>query len=212
MLANIRTNYDVGGLERSDLPADPFILFNKWLDAAFAKQSTHEPHAMTLATATPDGIPSARMVLLKGVDHGFRFYTNYTSHKANELADNPNAALVFYWGHLHRQVRIVGMVEKVTEAESAEYFHSRPRASQIGAWSSPQSTVLPNRATLEALNKKITAQYDGIDPLPLPPHWGGYRLIPTTIEFWQGRPSRLHDRFRYIRLNDDEWQIDRLAP
>jgi pyridoxamine 5'-phosphate oxidase len=167
---------------------------------------------MTVATATRAGVPSARIVLLKGFDaRGFAFYTNYESHKGNELAENPVAALVFHWVELHRQVRVTGAVEKVSYEESDAYFQSRPRGSRLGAWTSKQSSVLAGRAPLEARLAELTAQF-GEGDIPLPSFWGGYRVIPAAVEFWQGRPSRLHDRLRYTRQPDDRWQIERLSP
>lgn len=211
-LADLRINYDQATLQRADLPADPYDLFAVWLDAA-VQANILEPNAMTLATATPNGIPSARIVLLKGVEHGngFRFFTNYDSQKGQELAANQHAALVFYWGDLHRQVRVTGAVEKLSTAESERYFHSRPRGSQIGAWTSPQSEPIANRAMLEARERALQAQYTEADTIPLPPNWGGFLVRPRSIEFWQGRPSRLHDRLRYQK-SESGWEIERLAP
>lgn len=208
--ANMRISYTESALSRADLDLDPFKQFQTWWRAAIDADHI-EPNAMTLATAAADGAPSARMVLLKGVDErGFLFYTNYESRKGVELAANPRAALVLYWDRLQRQVRIEGRVERLTAEESAEYFHSRPRDSQIGAWTSPQSTVIFGRTQFEARRQQLEDQFaDG--PVPLPPFWGGYRVMPHAIEFWQGRPNRLHDRFRYKR-SDQNWLIERLAP
>ena len=168
---------------------------------------------MTLATATPDGRPSARVVLLRGFDpRGFCFYTNYASRKGRELSANPYAALTFHWAVLERQVRIEGRVERTTDAESDEYFRSRPSTSRIGAWSSPQSEVLPDRAALEALFARFRAEHPDDAAIPRPEHWGGYRLVPERIEFWQGRPSRLHDRLVFRRPPGGDWTLDRLAP
>jgi pyridoxamine 5'-phosphate oxidase len=172
------------------------------------------PHtdAVTLATCTRDGIPSARMVLLKGRDRaGLVFFTNYESHKARELAENPRACLVFYWPTLDRQVRIVGTVAKVSREESEAYFATRHRGSQISAWASHQDAVLASRSELDARVEELTREYAEKD-VPCPPHWGGYRLVPTSVEFWQSRPNRLHDRLRYTRRADGSWRIERLAP
>lgn len=197
--------------ELKSLDPNPFKQFKIWYqDAIEAKIA--EPHAMTLATASKEGIPSARMVLLKGVDEGgFVFYTNYESQKGQELAKNPHAALVLYWKELDRQVRITGEVSKVSRQNSQAYFQSRPIGSQLGAWTSNQSQVIANRDVLERELAKVTAQYQDKE-IPLPPYWGGYRVSPKTIEFWQSGPYRLHNRFRYTRQDDDNWQIERLAP
>ena len=181
-------------------------------DAAVAA-GVLEPEAMTLSTATPDGRPSARIVLLRGFDaRGFCFFTNYESHKGRELADNPHAAITFHWAELERQVRIEGRVERTTAAESDAYFHSRPSASRIGAWSSPQSRVIASRAELETLVARYAAEHPDESAIPRPPHWGGFRLVPERIEFWQGRPSRLHDRLRFRRDASGPWITERLAP
>jgi len=211
-IADLRISYEREGLRRRELAPDPFQQFALWLQQAIDAPGIIEPNAMTLATATKEGFPSARTVLLKGIsDVGLVFYTHYASPKANELAGNPHAALLFYWGELHRQVRLMGTVAKVSSAESAEYFHSRPLGSQLGAWASHQSQVIPNREVLEAELARVTELYEG-QPVPLPPQWGGYCLSPTMIEFWQGRPNRLHDRFRYSRQADNSWLIERLSP
>jgi pyridoxamine 5'-phosphate oxidase len=170
------------------------------------------PEAMTLATSSSAGIPSARMVLLRGFDErGFGFFTNFNSEKGHDLAENPRAALVFYWGTLGRQVRITGSVVRQSADESRAYFHNRPLPSQISAWASPQSEVIESRAALEELAAALTVQYrDG--PVPLPPHWGGYRVVPESIEFWLHRENRLHDRIRYRKQSDGTWKIERLAP
>ncbi len=198
-------------LDEKSVASNPIKQFQQWYDEAVrAKFYLHE--AMTLATATPNGKPSARLVLLKQADdNGFVFYTNYNSRKGAELIDNPFAALVFHWAELHRQIRIEGKVEKVSAEESEQYFHSRPRDSQLGAWASPQSNVVSGREELERMFEELTQQY-GDKPIPLPPHWGGFRLKPTTIEFWQGRASRLHDRIVYELQSDGRWSIKRLAP
>jgi len=184
-------------------------LFKLWFDQAVSAECP-EPNSMTLATADKAGNPSARIVLLKGADeNGFSFFTNYESQKGKELAVRPQAALLFHWHELERQIRIQGVVERISATESDEYFHSRPSASRIGAWASPQSSVIPNREFLEEAEKQFKAEFG--DTPPRPEHWGGYRLRPTEMEFWQGRPSRLHDRIHY-KLDGSTWQVNRLAP
>ena len=209
-IADLRLDYRQASLDERDVDADPIAQFTRWFDEA-VRAGAHEPNAMCLATATPDAYPSARMVLLKGVDaRGFVFYTDYRSRKGRELADNPHAALCFFWGELERQVRVVGAVQPVSRAESDAYFQSRPLPSRIGAWTSSQSSVLASRAELEtqlAENERRFAHGD----VPLPEHWGGYRIIPEEIEFWQGRTSRLHDRIRF-RRRDGVWGTERLSP
>lgn len=202
---------DDNALSEGDLRADPIEQFHLWFADARAA-NVQAPEAMTLATATLDGRPSARMVLLKGVDgRGFVFYTNYDSRKGSELAENPRAALVFYWPALHRQVRVEGRVERVTPAESEAYFQTRPLGSRVGAHASPQSQVIPNREWLERKVRAVEAAYpEGM--VPLPENWGGNRLVPDMIEFWQGRLNRLHDRLRYQRAPEGSWTIERLAP
>ncbi len=210
-VADLRKDYTLQGLRETDALPNPFQQFQKWFDQALAAQLT-EPNAMTLATATQSGKPSARMVLLKDFDErGFVFYTNYKSHKGQELAENPQAALVFWWAELERQVRISGQVEKLSNQESDEYFHSRPFSSRLGAWASAQSQVISDRVVLELRLQELQTEYENKD-VPRPPHWGGFRVIPTVIEFWQGRPNRLHDRLDYRRLNDGRWLIERLSP
>jgi len=210
-VADLRKDYTLQGLSETDADPNPFKQFQIWFDQTLAAQLP-EPNAMTLATATSDGKPSARMVLLKNFDErGFVFYTNYRSHKGQELADNPQAALVFWWAELERQVRIEGCVEKVSDQESDEYFHSRPLNSRLGAWVSEQSQAIASREFLELRLQELKTQYENQD-VPRPTHWGGFRVIPTVIEFWQGRPSRLHDRLNYRRLDDDNWLIERLSP
>ncbi|MEL6494264.1 MAG: pyridoxamine 5'-phosphate oxidase [Cyanobacteria bacterium J06623_7] len=211
-IADLRQNYTLAGLDKSDLNANPIEQFNLWFQQAL-EADLIEPNAMTLATATPDGKPTARIVLLKGVsDRGFVFYTNYESQKGQQLTANPYAALVFLWDKLERQVRIEGRVEKLSTAESAAYFHSRPKASQLGAWTSDQSRIIANRKVLEQKQAELHEQYPDDVEIPLPSHWGGFRVIPNRIEFWQGRPSRLHDRLVYDLQTDGSWSIDRLSP
>jgi pyridoxamine 5'-phosphate oxidase len=199
------------GLVEADVDPDPMVQFGRWFDDAEAADLV-EPSAMTLATATAEGVPSARMVLLRGVDQrGFVFYTNYESRKAAELAANPRAALVFWWGELQRQIRVEGPVERTSQQESAAYFRTRPLGSRLSAWASPQSRVIPGRAVLDQRVAELAAGHPDGD-IPLPPFWGGYRLVPEVVELWQGRPNRLHDRLRYTRSADGRWQIERLAP
>jgi pyridoxamine 5'-phosphate oxidase len=210
-LAELRKNYSLGSLDVADVDRNPFRQFDAWFAQA-VDAKLPEPNTMTLATVDSRGRPSARIVLVKGVDErGFVFFTNYESRKGRELADNPHASLLFYWIELERQVRIEGTVVKASAAESDQYYESRPLGSRIGAWASEQSQVIESRAVLEAREKEISAKY-GEHP-PRPPHWGGYRLIPEAIEFWQGRPSRLHDRLLYTRaVEGGDWQIARLSP
>lgn len=211
-LADLRKNYSLGSLDAADVDADPIRQFQTWFAQALDAKLP-EPNAMTVATVDAAGRPAARILLIKGVDErGFVFFTNYESRKGHELTANPHAALLFHWIELERQVRIEGKVELTSDAESDAYFHSRPLGSRIGAWASEQSAVIANREALEAREREIGAQY-GDNP-PRPPHWGGYRLVPQAIEFWQGRPSRLHDRIRYTRDASDGggWRIERLAP
>jgi len=209
-LADLRKDYSLAGLLEKDLARDPFRQFEKWFQEAEAAKLT-EPNAMTISTATRDGRPSARTMLLKGVDgRGFVFYSNYESRKGRELEANPRATLVFPWLAIERQVIVEGTVTKVAREESDAYFHSRPRASQLGAWVSQQSSIIAGRSLLEESMKALEKKYAGQE-VPLPPYWGGWRLMPETVEFWQGRRSRLHDRLRYRRVAEG-WTIERLAP
>lgn len=232
-MADLRREYRAGGLDRADLDPNPLSQFQSWFgDAARSQAGSrlrqigialyklwsallgHAPadvNAMTLATVSGDGIPSARTVLLKGADaRGFIFFTNYDSRKGRELAANPNAALTFFWPELERQVCVTGTVSKLPAPESAAYFKSRPRGSQLGAWASNQSNIVQDRAALEKQWQEAVARFP--TEIPLPPNWGGYVLSPLRIEFWQGRPSRLHDRFCYTKQADDSWRVDRLSP
>jgi pyridoxamine 5'-phosphate oxidase len=209
-IADLRQDYRQAALLESEADPNPIAQFQSWFAAAVAAQLP-EPNAMTIATATPDGIPSARIVLLKDVDdRGFVFFTNYHSHKGQELTNNPQAAIVFLWTELERQVRIQGRVEKIAPAESDEYFYSRPPGSRLGAWASNQSEVVADRSVLDQQLADLEAKYANQE-IPRPEHWGGFRVMPTMIEFWQGRSSRLHDRLRY-RSIDGTWVLDRLSP
>lgn len=209
-LQNLRQEYRSASLTEADVEKDPIAQFAKWFTDAMSAQ-LYEPNVMTLATADRHGKPSARIVLLKGFDeNGFVFYTNYDSHKGRELQENPQASLVFFWPELERQVRIDGKVTKTDPEVSDQYFHSRPQGSQIGAIASHQSTILADRQDLEQKVIDLTAAYEGKE-IPRPAHWGGFVVSPESIEFWQGRPSRLHDRITY-QLKGGEWKINRLAP
>ena len=211
-LADLRINYSRASLDEADAAPNPFAQFDRWFKEALDARLP-EPNTMTLATVGEGGRPSSRIVLIKGVDErGFVFFTNYESRKGRDLAANPYAALLFYWIELERQVRIEGRIEKTSSDESDRYFSSRQLGSRIGAWASEQSTVINSRATLEAREKEISTRF-GDDP-PRPPHWGGYRLVPDSIEFWQGRPSRLHDRLLYTRdaASPHGWTMSRLSP
>ena len=233
-IADLRREYSLTGLRRSDLHPDPIEQFRLWFDQATGARASGrvrkffinvyktifllgrteqiDLNAMTLATADKAGRPSARMVLLKGLDaRGFAFYTNYASRKGNELAENPRAALVFYWPEQERQVSVAGEVTKVSAAESDAYFNSRPRGSRLAAWASDQSSTVRDRAELDRKWEEFEKRYPGAD-VPRPAYWGGYVLAPTRMEFWQGRPNRLHDRFRYSRQPDNTWIIERLSP
>ena len=216
-IADLRRSYERAELDESQVAPDPLTQFNTWFHEAL-KAEVPEPNAMTLATVGADGRPAARIVLLKGIDledvplaagRGILWYTNYDSRKGRELAHHAQAALLFHWVELERQVRIEGRVEKTSAAESDAYFASRPHPSRIGAWASPQSQAIERRAMLEERVAACAARFG--DDVPRPPHWGGYRLVPDHFEFWQGRPSRLHDRIVYTRIGD-HWQTSRLAP
>jgi pyridoxamine 5'-phosphate oxidase len=210
-LADLRREYTKGGLRRADLEPNPIVQFQKWFEQALNAQIL-EPSAMTLATADEKGRPSARIVLLKAVDErGFVFFTNYESRKGNELAVNPHAALVCYWAELEREVLVAGEITRVSREESAKYFAMRPRGSQLGAWVSKQSSVVESRAFLESELAKAEERFANRD-VELPPYWGGYVLNPARIEFWQGRPNRLHDRFQYSKEPGGRWRIERLSP
>ncbi|SNR29667.1 MULTISPECIES: pyridoxamine 5'-phosphate oxidase [Hymenobacter] len=211
-LADLRQTYAQRTLTEADVHPDAVRQFRAWLDEALAAH-LDEPTAMTLATVNEAGQPSARVVLLKGLpdDQGFLFFTNYDSRKGQELATSPLAAITFFWPGLERQVRIEGRVEKAAEAVSTQYFQSRPRGSQIGAWASPQSQPIQSREELEQREQEVESRFAGQEPLPRPEHWGGYVLRPQRVEFWQGRPSRLHDRIVYER-HTDGWKLSRLAP
>ena len=209
-LSNFREEYRSGELHENEIKENPFQQFEIWMQDAI-NNKTIEPNAMAVATSTPDGKPSIRVVLLKELtDDGFVFFTNYNSRKGHEIDFNPNAAIVFDWHIMERQVRIEGTIKKVSNEESDAYFNSRPEGSKIGAWVSPQSQVVNGREELDKLQQQTEQRFAG-KSIPRPPHWGGYIVIPTTIEFWQGRPSRLHDRIRYTKTTEG-WKIDRLAP
>lgn len=209
-LADLRREYTLASLDLTEVDPDPFVQFTQWFDEA-RRAEVLEPNAMTLATADAEGRPSARVVLLKEVTpRGFVFFTDYRSRKGIELAANPRAGLCFFWKELERQVRIVGTVARLAPEESAAYFGSRPLGSRVGAWASVQSAVIPGRDWLEAEVERVSATYPDGD-VPLPPHWGGYRVAPEELEFWQGRESRLHDRVRYLP-NGEGWRVERLSP
>ncbi|MEM9857952.1 MAG: pyridoxamine 5'-phosphate oxidase [Bacteroidota bacterium] len=210
-IADIRAEYSKHTLEVKDVSDHPLKQFQKWFTEA-QKADIHEVNAMGLSTVSKKGIPSSRIVLLKDIENdGFVFFTNYQSDKGRDLEQNPAASLLFFWKELERQVRIQGNVEKISKQDSESYFQSRPKGSQVGAWTSPQSTVIENRELLEKREKEIAEKYKNSDVLPKPEQWGGYILKPLKIEFWQGRPNRLHDRILYTKM-DHDWKINRLAP
>lgn len=211
LVANFRNEYISRGISEKDVDNNPIIQFEKWFEEA-VKNKVNEPNAMHLATVNKEGKPSGRVMLLKGFDErGFTFFTNYESRKGKELTENSFAAITFLWLELYRQVRIEGLVKKISEKESDEYFYSRPRGSQIGAWASAQSNLLISREELDNKTKELETKFKN-NPIPRPPHWGGFCLSPNLIEFWQGRASRLHDRIRYELQQDGNWLIQRLSP
>ncbi|HSF55782.1 MAG TPA: pyridoxamine 5'-phosphate oxidase [Algoriphagus sp.] len=209
-LSEIRKEYTIKSLDINDVSFDPFHQFRVWLDEAIDSE-VPEVNAMCLSTIGLNGFPNARIVLLKEMDHGFVFFTNYESEKGQEIAANPKASLTFFWPELERQVRIMGELEKVSAEESDKYFHSRPMGSQIGAWASPQSKEIANREELTGRLEDLEKRF-ATETITRPPNWGGYRLLPFRIEFWQGRPSRLHDRICFKKQENENWAISRLAP
>lgn len=212
IVANLRQNYRFDTLSKSESKANPFQQFSNWLEGALASD-IREPNAMTIATVSTEGHPSARTVLLKGFsEEGFIFYTNYESRKGNELAKNPYVALLFFWDILERQVRIEGKAQFLSTEVSDNYFNKRPKGSRIGALASPQSQIIDNREVIEENMKNLSKKYEGKENIPRPKHWGGYLVVPTLFEFWQGRTSRLHDRLQYSLSSNGIWEIDRLAP
>jgi pyridoxamine 5'-phosphate oxidase len=209
-IGDLRRDYTRARLDEGSLAPDPLVEFARWFEEA-VKAEARDPNAMTLATSTADGVPSARIILLKGFDErGFVFFTDYRSRKGSELVNNPRAALVFYWPELERQVRITGSTSRTDREESEAYFRSRPKGSRLSAWISHQSQVIQSRQQLDSQIPELERRYPG-DDVPLPPYWGGFRLRPDAIEFWQGRTNRLHDRLRYVR-DGNEWRIERLSP
>ena len=209
-IADLRKEYAKNALELAEVNPNPILQFQRWFEEAQSAQ-VPEPNAMNLATVSPEGRPTSRIVLLKGVEEGFIFYSNQESHKGKAIAQNRYVALTFFWSELERQIRIEGQAEKISEKQSTAYFHSRPRGSQIGAWTSPQSEIIKDRSVLTQRQETYTREFEGKE-VPKPDHWGGYQVLPDRIEFWQGRPSRLHDRILYTLQKDDSWKIERLAP
>jgi len=210
-IISLRKEYSSAFLDEADANQNPFKQFELWMHQA-VEAAILEPHAMNVATVSSDGKPSSRIVLLRAFnEEGFVFYTNYNSHKGNDLAQNKYASLNFFWPELERQIRIEGSISKIDQDTSTAYFHSRPRESQIGAWASIQSAVIENRKVVEDAFVHYNEKFKDLELIPKPEHWGGYNIKPTYIEFWQGRPSRLHDRLRYTTIND-EWKIERLSP
>jgi len=209
-LGALRHDYATGGLDETDLDPDPMAMFRRWMDDAVGS-GLHEPNAMVVASVSADGDPSMRMVLLKGLDDGFVFFTNYESRKGDELLARDTCALLFPWHDLERQVRVEGRASRLTDVENAAYFASRPRASQLGAWASPQSRVVASRAELDDRYAQAQDRFGEDVDVPVPPHWGGFRVLPASVEFWQGRRGRMHDRLRYRRTAEG-WSVERLAP
>ncbi|MGH1487881.1 MAG: pyridoxamine 5'-phosphate oxidase [Acidimicrobiales bacterium] len=210
-LARMRLEYETAGISESNFAADPFQQFSEWFDAAVAAE-VYEPNAMVVSTVDQDGQPWSRYVLLKGVsDAGFDFFTNYESNKSAQIGDRPSASITFGWLELHRQVNIAGTVERVSEADSNAYWAVRTRGSQLGGWASPQSRPIAGRSELTDRYEEVEQRF-GDQDVPRPPHWGGWRVVPHTVEFWQGRQNRMHDRLRYVRSDPNSWDLIRLAP